>query len=108
MRALSSSVTFNCLSNATMRVITHDNSFFYFIILCKYLIFRAEFVNVHRFIYAFSFFYIISCTFQELASTGDLIFTDEVEAVKREAEILNEQGVDIIIVLSHCGLDIDR
>ncbi|KAH9636327.1 hypothetical protein HF086_012592 [Spodoptera exigua] len=43
-----------------------------------------------------------------LASTGRLRFTDEVEAVREEAEKLNAQGVDIIIVLSHCGIDIDR
>ncbi|CAG9793356.1 unnamed protein product [Diatraea saccharalis] len=50
---------------------------------------------------------IISST-DELASTGKLRFTDEVETVKAEAEKLNLQGVDVIIVLSHCGLDIDR
>ncbi|KAF9808321.1 hypothetical protein SFRURICE_008374 [Spodoptera frugiperda] len=43
-----------------------------------------------------------------LASTGKLRFTDEVQAVREEAAKLNAQGVDIIIVLSHCGLDIDR
>ncbi|CAH0596442.1 unnamed protein product [Chrysodeixis includens] len=43
-----------------------------------------------------------------LASTGQLKFTDEVEAVKEEAAKLNADGVNIIIVLSHCGLDIDR
>lgn len=46
--------------------------------------------------------------FQELASTGKLRFTDEIEAVRREAEKLNGEGVDIIVVLSHCGIDIDR
>nr|XP_032522687.1 apyrase-like [Danaus plexippus plexippus] len=50
---------------------------------------------------------IISST-DELASTGNLKFTDEVEAVRREAEKLNEQGINIIVVLSHCGIDIDR
>ncbi|XP_013165982.1 PREDICTED: apyrase-like isoform X2 [Papilio xuthus] len=50
---------------------------------------------------------IISST-NELASTGRLKFTDEVEAVKREAEKLHENGTDVIIVLSHCGIDIDR
>ncbi|XP_012550294.1 apyrase isoform X1 [Bombyx mori] len=44
----------------------------------------------------------------QLASTGKLQFTDEVETVKAEAEKLHQQGIDIIIVLSHCGLDIDR
>ncbi|CAG9568171.1 unnamed protein product [Danaus chrysippus] len=50
---------------------------------------------------------IISST-DELASTGNLKFTDEIEAVRREAEKLHEQGINIIVVLSHCGLDIDR
>ncbi|XP_022817236.1 apyrase-like isoform X1 [Spodoptera litura] len=51
---------------------------------------------------------VIIATTNTLASTGRLRFTDEVEAVREEAEKLNAQGVDIIIVLSHCGLDIDR
>ena len=46
--------------------------------------------------------------FQTLASTGKLKFKNEVETVREEAEKLHAQGVDIIIVLSHCGLDIDR
>lgn len=45
---------------------------------------------------------------QELAHTGKIKFTDEVETVRHEAEKLNDQGVDIIIVLSYCGLDVDR
>ncbi|XP_059051895.1 apyrase-like [Achroia grisella] len=44
----------------------------------------------------------------ELASTGRLKFTDEVESVKREAQNLHDKGVDIIIVLSHSGIDTDR
>ncbi|XP_053615752.1 apyrase-like isoform X2 [Plodia interpunctella] len=51
---------------------------------------------------------VIIATTNELASTGHLMFTDEVDTVRREAELLHDQGVDIIIVLSHCGLDIDR
>ncbi|KAH9636325.1 hypothetical protein HF086_012590 [Spodoptera exigua] len=51
---------------------------------------------------------VLIATTDILASTGRLKFTDEIEAVKEEAEKLNAQGVDIIIVLSHCGLDIDR
>lgn len=46
--------------------------------------------------------------FQQIASAGKLKFTDESEAVKREAELLTEQGINIIIVLSHCGLDVDK
>lgn len=42
-----------------------------------------------------------------MAQTGNLKFKDEVETVKNEAAILKSQGVDIIIVLSHCGLNVD-
>lgn len=42
-----------------------------------------------------------------MAQTGKLKFKDEVETVKNEAAILRSQGVDIIIVLSHCGLNVD-
>lgn len=35
-------------------------------------------------------------------------FTDPREATKREAKELNDKGVDIIIVLSHCGLEVDK
>ncbi|XP_068619670.1 apyrase-like [Battus philenor] len=51
---------------------------------------------------------VIISTTNDLASTGRLQFTNEVEAVKTEAEKLHREGVDIIIVLSHCGLEIDR
>ncbi|CAG5038708.1 unnamed protein product [Parnassius apollo] len=51
---------------------------------------------------------VIISTTNVLASTGRLEFTNEVEAVKTEAEKLHQDGIDIIIVLSHCGLDIDR
>ncbi|XP_052739064.1 apyrase [Bicyclus anynana] len=43
-----------------------------------------------------------------LSSAGNVEFTDPLEAVKHESEALNEKGVDIIIVLSHCGLDVDK
>lgn len=32
---------------------------------------------------------------------------DESESVREEAAKLKNQGVDIIIVLSHCGIDVD-
>ncbi|XP_045779141.1 apyrase-like [Maniola jurtina] len=51
---------------------------------------------------------VIISTTNELAATGNLTFTDEIEAVRREAEKLNEEGVDIIVVLSHCGLEKDQ
>jgi len=37
-----------------------------------------------------------------------VVFTDEVEAVREEARALKESGVDIIIALGHSGYDIDR
>lgn len=43
-----------------------------------------------------------------IAKTEKLVFLDEVESVNDEAERLKAQGVDIIIVLSHCGLNVDR
>jgi 5'-nucleotidase len=44
-----------------------------------------------------------------IAKTGNIKFFNEAEKVKEEAERLkSEQDVDIIIVLSHCGLDRDR
>ncbi|XP_022816831.1 apyrase-like [Spodoptera litura] len=51
---------------------------------------------------------VLIATTDILASTGRLKFKNEIEAVREEAEKLNAQGVDIIVVLSHCGLDIDR
>lgn len=47
-------------------------------------------------------------TTNTIAKTGQLRFTNEAEAVREEAERLKAEGVDIIIVLSHCGLDRDR
>lgn len=45
--------------------------------------------------------------FQEIANVGNLKFFNESESVRTEAANLKKQGVDIIIVLSHCGLDVD-
>ncbi|XP_070570251.1 5'-nucleotidase-like [Ptychodera flava] len=39
--------------------------------------------------------------------TGDLIFTDEVEAVRAEVEKLRSDGVDKIIALGHSGYSVD-
>lgn len=45
---------------------------------------------------------------QTIASTGNLVFGDELEALDREAARLKaEQGVDIIIALTHAGLEVD-
>lgn len=43
-----------------------------------------------------------------MANTGKLKFLDETESVKAEAERLAADGVDIIIVLSHSGIDVDE
>jgi 5'-nucleotidase len=45
---------------------------------------------------------------QEISSTGKLKFLGEIETVAEEAAKLKGQGVDIIIALSHAGLDVDR
>lgn len=47
-------------------------------------------------------------TTERLSNVGKLRFSDEIESVRKEADLLRSQGVNIIIVLSHCGLDLDR
>ncbi|XP_014363027.2 apyrase [Papilio machaon] len=42
-----------------------------------------------------------------LSFTGNVEFSDPSEATRREAINLAEKGVDIIVVLSHCGYDVD-
>ncbi|XP_055386742.1 apyrase isoform X2 [Condylostylus longicornis] len=44
----------------------------------------------------------------EISNTGKLIFLNESISVKEEAEILKSKGVNIVIVLSHCGYDVDQ
>ncbi|CAG9104778.1 unnamed protein product [Plutella xylostella] len=43
-----------------------------------------------------------------LSSSGKVVFLDPREVTRREAKALTEQGVDIIVLLSHCGLDVDK
>lgn len=43
-----------------------------------------------------------------IANTDKLRFTDEAEAIRNEATELRRQGVNIIIVVSHCGLARDQ
>lgn len=43
-----------------------------------------------------------------ISRTENIIFIDEVIAINAEAKNLKAKGVEILIVLSHCGLDIDR
>ncbi|KAJ8712722.1 hypothetical protein PYW08_008026 [Mythimna loreyi] len=45
----------------------------------------------------------------ELSANADgVTFLEPIPVVQREAKLLTEQGVDIIIVLSHCGLAVDK
>lgn len=50
---------------------------------------------------------VILQTTYDIANTGNLIFADESETVREEAELLKQQGANIIVVISHCGLDVD-
>lgn len=43
-----------------------------------------------------------------ISNSGKLRFLDEPASVKEEAQKLKDDGVDIIIVLSHCGVDVDK
>ena len=51
---------------------------------------------------------VILQTTYTIAQTENLRFIEEATAVREEATRLKEEEVDIIIVLSHCGLDTDR
>lgn len=51
---------------------------------------------------------VILSTTNTISNTEKLRFLDEVDSVNEEAQKLKNQGVDIIIALTHCGLDIDR
>uniref|UniRef100_A0A182N2Y7 Apyrase n=1 Tax=Anopheles dirus TaxID=7168 RepID=A0A182N2Y7_9DIPT len=51
---------------------------------------------------------VISDTTHELSNTGSITFSDSIAAVRNESEALKRQGVNVIVVLSHCGLAVDR
>uniref|UniRef100_A0A2M3ZYQ6 Apyrase n=2 Tax=Nyssorhynchus TaxID=44543 RepID=A0A2M3ZYQ6_9DIPT len=44
----------------------------------------------------------------EVSPTGKVTFTNAIEAVRKEAQKLKSDGIEIVIVLSHCGLDVDK
>lgn len=48
----------------------------------------------------------VTTTFQ--SNWGNVVITDEIEAVQREVEALKSQNINIIILLSHCGLEVDK
>lgn len=50
---------------------------------------------------------IISAT-NTMSKTGKVQFRDAGETVRQQARLLRDKGIDIIIVLSHCGLPTDR
>uniref|UniRef100_A0A182PEJ4 Apyrase n=1 Tax=Anopheles epiroticus TaxID=199890 RepID=A0A182PEJ4_9DIPT len=43
-----------------------------------------------------------------VAQTGNVTLTNSIEAVRKEAQLLRKRNVNIIVVLSHCGLDGDK
>ncbi|XP_043261264.1 protein 5NUC-like isoform X1 [Colletes gigas] len=43
-----------------------------------------------------------------ISRTEDVIFLDEVESIRREAKVLKEQGVNILIALGHSGFEVDK
>uniref|UniRef100_A0A336LSS0 apyrase n=1 Tax=Culicoides sonorensis TaxID=179676 RepID=A0A336LSS0_CULSO len=47
-------------------------------------------------------------TVDQLSNTGNITFLDEIMMVKRHARLLSKEDVDIIVVLSHCGIEIDK
>ncbi|EDV46098.2 uncharacterized protein Dere_GG18390 [Drosophila erecta] len=47
-------------------------------------------------------------TTYDLANTGKVIFRNESDTIREEAQLLKAQGANIIIVVSHCGYDVDQ
>jgi 5'-nucleotidase/UDP-sugar diphosphatase len=43
-----------------------------------------------------------------MGETGDMRFLDQHQTARRMVDELREQGADVIVALSHCGLDEDR
>uniref|UniRef100_A0A182T9R5 Apyrase n=1 Tax=Anopheles maculatus TaxID=74869 RepID=A0A182T9R5_9DIPT len=43
-----------------------------------------------------------------VAQTGKVTLSNSIDAVREEAKKLKQQKVNIIVVLSHCGLDVDK
>ncbi|XP_052888191.1 apyrase-like [Anopheles moucheti] len=51
---------------------------------------------------------VIADNTHELSNTESITFSDSVAAVRTESEALKQRGVNIILVLSHCGLEVDK
>ncbi|CAB3222173.1 unnamed protein product [Arctia plantaginis] len=51
---------------------------------------------------------LITTRTQMISRADGVKFLEPIPVVEKEAQLLTEQGVDIIVVLSHCGLDVDK
>ncbi|XP_050679623.1 apyrase-like [Leptidea sinapis] len=51
---------------------------------------------------------LITTETQTSSNPGRVKFLDPIKTVKMEAQLLTDRGIDIIIVLSHCGLEVDK
>lgn len=51
---------------------------------------------------------LINILLQISSSVGEVIFNDPLTTARDEAKKLTEAGIDIVIVLSHCGLKVDE
>ncbi|VVC96092.1 unnamed protein product [Leptidea sinapis] len=51
---------------------------------------------------------LITTETQTSSNPGRVKFLDPIKTVKMEAQLLTDRGIDIIIVLSHCGLEVDN
>ncbi len=45
---------------------------------------------------------------KQLASTGRVVFKDEVESIRKEVERLRQRGVNIVIAVGHSGYEMDK
>lgn len=52
-------------------------------------------------------FFYYTYTIQRHSRTEKIKFSEEIKAVKAESKKLADEGVDIIVVLSHCGTAVD-
>lgn len=50
----------------------------------------------------------MSFSMQNIANTGNIIFRNESDAIREQSTLLTQQGATIIIVISHCGYDVDK
>ncbi|XP_050080726.1 apyrase-like, partial [Anopheles maculipalpis] len=51
---------------------------------------------------------VIADTTHELSNTESITFANSIDTVRTESQALKQRGVNIILVLSHCGLEVDK